>query len=244
MFIFPRHFSAKSSANISPFLKEIIGIFSVLNHFGVMGNSNLLPEKDCVPHNEEVVSVPDKHLALGTRTKEPFPEGTEMVSFGMGCYWGAERKFWQTKGVYSTQVGYAGGFTINPTYHDVCSGRTNHAEVVRVVYEPEKVPFSQLLKIFWESHDPTQGMRQGNDAGTQYRSSIYAYTEEQLAAAKESKTKYAEELAKREKGEITTEIRPASEAPFYYAENYHQQYLHANPGGYCSMRGTGVKCVS
>jgi len=244
MFVFPRHFSTKSSQSVSPFLKEIIGRLSELNHFpSVMGNSQLLPEAQCVNHNEEVIKVPAKHLALGSKTTEPFPENTEMVQFGMGCFWGAERKFWQTKGVYSTQVGYAGGYTKNPTYHEVCSGRTNHTEVVRVVYEPEKIAFNQILKIFWESHDPTQGMRQGNDSGTQYRSSIYAYTDAQLAEAKSTMQKYGEELAKKGKGEITTEIKSAAEAPFYYAEDYHQQYLHTNPGGYCSMRGTGVKCV-
>lgn len=208
-----------------------------------MGNAQLLPDDQCVGHNEAGIKVTEKHLALGTKMKEPFPENTEMVQFGMGCFWGAERKFWQTKGVYSTQVGYAGGYTRNPTYHEVCSGRTNHTEVVRVVYEPDKISFKEVLKIFWESHDPTQGMRQGNDSGSQYRSSIYPYTSAQLDEAKSSKQKYGEILAKEGKGEITTEIRPAAEATFYYAEDNHQQYLHSNPGGYCSMRGTGVKCV-
>jgi len=245
MFVFPRHFSTKSSQTISPFLKDIIGRLSDLNHFPAtaMGNTQLLPDVQCVPHNERGIKVPEKHLALGTKMAEPFPENTEMVQFGMGCFWGAERKFWQTKGVYSTQVGYAGGYTKNPTYHEVCSGRTNHTEVVRVVYEPSKIAFKDVLKIFWESHDPTQGMRQGNDSGTQYRSSIYPYTQTQLEEAETSKQKYGEELAKKGKGEITTEIKLASEATFYYAEDYHQQYLHTNPGGYCSMRGTGVKCV-
>jgi len=244
MFVFPRHFSTKGTQPVSPFLKEIIGRLSELNHFpSVMGNTQLLPEQDCINHNSNPIRVPDKHLALGTKTQEPFPDNTEMVQFGMGCFWGAERKFWNTTGVYSTQVGYAGGFTQNPTYHEVCSGRTNHTEVVRVVYHPEKISFKEVLKVFWESHDPTQGMRQGNDSGTQYRSSIYTYSEEQLSLAKESKEMYQEELTKKGKGQITTEIRSSSEAPFFFAEDYHQQYLHTNPGGYCSMRGTGVKCV-
>lgn len=242
MFVFPRHFSAKANAPVSPFLKEIINRFAAVDHFGDMGRSQLLPMEQCAGNNAKEIKVSDKHLALGTTTKEPFPANAQMIIFGMGCFWGAERKFWQTKGVFSTQVGYAGGVTVNPNYDQVCAGKTNHSEVVRVVYEPEKVPLTQLLKLFWESHDPTQGMRQGNDTGTQYRSCIYAYTDEQLQQAKESKNQYQEQLNKKGLKEITTEIKAASGAPFYYAEGYHQQYLHSNPNGYCNLRGTGVKC--
>jgi peptide-methionine (S)-S-oxide reductase len=160
--------------------------------------------------------------------------------FGLGCFWGAERKFWQMPGVYSTAVGYAGGTTPNPTYREVCSGLTGHAEVVRVIYDPAKVGYEQLLKLFWESHDPTQGMRQGNDLGTQYRSAIYTYGPEQQKAAEASRDAYADELRRAGHGAITTEIRPAPE--LYYAEDYHQQYLHKNPDGYCGLGGTGVSC--
>ncbi|XP_055041557.2 mitochondrial peptide methionine sulfoxide reductase isoform X2 [Misgurnus anguillicaudatus] len=181
-----------------------------------------------------------KHDVNGNRTVPPFPEGLQMVLFGMGCFWGAERKFWRQKGVYSTQVGYSGGYTPNPTYEEVCTGKTGHAEVVRVVYEPEKISFAQLLKVFWESHDPTQGMRQGNDAGTTYRSAIYAYTREQLDHASCSKDEYQKVLTKEGFGAITTEIAMTKE--FYYAEDYHQQYLSKNPNGYCGLGGTGVSC--
>ncbi|XP_058611674.1 mitochondrial peptide methionine sulfoxide reductase isoform X3 [Onychostoma macrolepis] len=163
-----------------------------------------------------------------------------MVLFGMGCFWGAERKFWRQNGVYSTQVGYSGGYTPNPTYEEVCTGKTGHAEVVRVVYEPEKINFAQLLKVFWESHNPTQGMRQGNDVGTTYRSTIYAYTQEQLDQALCSKDKYQKVLTEEGFGAITTEIAMTKE--FYYAEDYHQQYLSKNPNGYCGLDGTGVSC--
>ncbi|XP_047244438.1 mitochondrial peptide methionine sulfoxide reductase isoform X2 [Girardinichthys multiradiatus] len=163
-----------------------------------------------------------------------------MVMFGMGCFWGAERKFWRQEGVYSTQVGYSGGYTPNPTYEEVCTGRTGHAEVVRVVYYPEKISFNGLLKVFWESHDPTQGMRQGNDIGTTYRSAIYAYTQQQLEEALASKDQYQKVLTDEGFGPITTEITQAK--PFYYAEDYHQQYLSKNPHGYCGMGGTGVTC--
>ncbi|XP_017157790.1 mitochondrial peptide methionine sulfoxide reductase isoform X3 [Poecilia reticulata] len=181
-----------------------------------------------------------KHDVNGNRTIPPFPEGTQMVMFGMGCFWGAERKFWREKGVYSTQVGYSGGYTPNATYEEVCTGRTGHTEVVRVVYHPEEISFNSLLKVFWESHDPTQGMRQGNDVGTTYRSAIYAYTQQQLEEALASKDQYQKVIAEEGFGSITTEITEAK--PFYYAEDYHQQYLSKNPHGYCGLGGTGVTC--
>jgi peptide-methionine (S)-S-oxide reductase len=180
------------------------------------------------------------HAVLGTPLAPPYPAGLELACFGMGCFWGAERKFWQMDGVYSTAVGYAGGFTPNPTYDEVCSGRTGHTEVVRVVFDPSRVRFEQLLTAFWENHDPTQGMRQGNDVGTQYRSAIYTHAPAQHAAAEASRTAYEAALAERRLGPITTEI--ATAPAFYFAEDYHQQYLHKNPGGYCGMGGTGVAC--
>ena len=170
----------------------------------------------------------------------PFPEGTETAVFGMGCFWGAERKFWQTEGVVTTAAGYAGGFTPNPTYEEVCSGRTGHAEVVLVVFDPARVGYEELLRVFWEGHDPTQGMRQGNDVGTQYRSAVYCTTELQQKAAEASRDAYQERLTEAGHGSITTEIGPAP--TFYYAEAYHQQYLARNPGGYCGLGGTGVSC--
>ncbi|XP_077345397.1 mitochondrial peptide methionine sulfoxide reductase isoform X4 [Lithobates pipiens] len=181
-----------------------------------------------------------KHHVNGNPTVEPFPEGTQMAIFGMGCFWGAERKFWKQKGVFSTQVGFAGGHTPNPSYQEVCSGRTGHAEVVRVVYKPEDISYEKLLKVFWENHNPTQGMRQGNDVGTMYRSAIYTYTKEQLEAALKSKEDYQKELTAKGYGNITTEIR--EETSFYYAEDYHQQYLSKIPNGYCGLGGTGVSC--
>ena len=184
--------------------------------------------------------VPPRHTVLGTSLQPPFPEGSERAIFGLGCFWGAEKKFWQMDGVYTTAVGYAGGYTKNPTYREVCSGDTGHAEVVLVVYDPRKVTYEQLLKTFWESHDPTQGMRQGNDAGTQYRSAIYATTDAQRAAAAASREQYQKALSEAGLGRVTTEI--AGETPFYYAEDYHQQYLAKNPGGYCGLGGTGVSC--
>ncbi|XP_074009599.1 mitochondrial peptide methionine sulfoxide reductase isoform X1 [Numenius arquata] len=183
---------------------------------------------------------PVRHHVNGNRMVEPFPEGTQMAVFGMGCFWGAERKFWRQKGVYSTQVGYAGGHTPNPTYKEVCSGKTGHTEAVRVVYQPENISFEKLLKVFWENHDPTQGMRQGNDVGTQYRSAIYTFSQEQMEAALQSKEEYQKVLTEGGFGTITTEIREAPE--FYYAEDYHQQYLSKNPGGYCGLGGTGLSC--
>ncbi len=184
--------------------------------------------------------IPAKHEVLGTPMEPPFPTGSELAQFAMGCFWGAEKQCWQAPGVVSTQVGYAGGFTPNPYYEEVCTGKTGHAEVVRVVYDPAKISFEQLLKIFWESHDPTQGMRQGNDVGTQYRSAAYTYSEAQERAAAASREAFQKRLAAAGFGAITTEIRPAPD--FWYAEDYHQQYLHKNPSGYCGLGGTGVSC--
>ena len=184
--------------------------------------------------------VPPRHVVLGAPLLPPFPEGSERAIFAMGCFWGAERKFWNVDGVYTTAVGYAGGFTKNPTYREVCSGQTGHAEVVLVVYDPKRVAYADLLRVFWENHDPTQGMRQGNDVGTQYRSAIYTTSEAQKKAAEASREQYQQALAQARHGKITTEI--AAEPPFYYAEDYHQQYLAKNPGGYCGLGGTGVSC--
>jgi len=200
-----------------------------------------MPTPDqALPGRSEAMPVPARHFVLGTALKPPFPEGTRTALFGLGCFWGAERKFWQTAGVISTAVGYAGGVTPNPTYREVCSGLTGHAEVVRVLFDPAKVRYEDLLRVFWESHDPTQGMRQGNDVGTQYRSAIYWHDEEQRRAAEASREAYQAALRAAGQGEITTEIAP--EPDFYYAEEYHQQYLAKNPGGYCGLGGTGVSC--
>ena len=182
--------------------------------------------------------VPDAHFVNDARLEPPFPDGMELATFGMGCFWGAEKKFWETTGVHSTAVGYAGGFTPNPTYEEVCTGLTGHNEVVAVVFDPKRVGYDGLLKIFWESHDPTQGMRQGNDVGTQYRSGIYVYSPEQRRQAEASREAFQRVLSKAGFGAITTEILDAPE--FYYAEDYHQQYLAKNPGGYCGIGGTGV----
>ncbi len=195
---------------------------------------------EALPGRSEEMPVPAKHEVLGTPLKGPVPEGYEEVVLGLGCFWGAERKFWQTPGVYSTAVGYAAGLTPNPTYREVCSGLTGHNEVVRVVFDPKKVSFEQLLKVFWESHDPTQGMRQGNDVGTQYRSGIYYTSEAQKRAAEASRDAYQQALAAKGFEAITTELLPAP--AFYYAEDYHQQYLAKNPKGYCGIGGTGVAC--
>ncbi|MFP2925630.1 peptide-methionine (S)-S-oxide reductase MsrA [Pyxidicoccus sp. 3LG] len=195
---------------------------------------------EALPGRSEEMPVPDKHEVLGTPLKGPVPEGLEEVVLGLGCFWGAERKFYQTPGVYSTAVGYAAGLTPNPTYREVCSGMTGHNEVVRVVFDPKKLSFEQLLRVFWESHDPTQGMRQGNDAGTQYRSGIYYTSEAQKRAAEASRDAYQKALQAKGFDAITTEILPAP--AFYYAEDYHQQYLEKNPGGYCGLGGTGVSC--
>jgi len=184
--------------------------------------------------------VPERHFVNGNTLEPPFPEDLEQAVFGMGCFWGAERKFWEADGVFTTAVGYAGGFTPNPTYEEVCSGRTGHAEVVLVVFDPKRISYESLLRIFWESHDPTQGMRQGNDVGTQYRSAVYTYSPAQQKGAETSRDAYQEVLTAAGHGSITTEIR---EAPaFYYAEDYHQQYLAKNPSGYCGIGGTGVSC--
>jgi peptide-methionine (S)-S-oxide reductase len=184
--------------------------------------------------------VAPRHVVLGTPMEPPFPSGTALALFGMGCFWGAERKFWQAPGVFTTAVGYAAGFTPNPTYEEVCSGQTGHAEVVRVVFDPGAVSYEDILKIFWENHDPTQGMRQGNDVGTQYRSGLYVYDDGQRRLAEASRDAYQTGLTKAGFGRITTELGPAPE--FYYAEDYHEQYLAKNPGGYCGIGGTGVTC--
>jgi len=207
----------------------------------ILVNKNVLPTKEqALPGRETPMAVPGKHFVNGNPLLGPFPGNVEFAIFGLGCFWGAERRFWQRAGVYSTSVGYAGGFTPNPTYEEVCSGLTGHSEVVLVVYEPEIVSYEELLALFWELHDPTQGMRQGNDIGTQYRSVIYATKPEQLEAALKSKQVFQAELSKAGHGAITTEI---DEAPtFFYAEAYHQQYLAKNPEGYCGIRGTGVTC--
>jgi peptide-methionine (S)-S-oxide reductase len=196
--------------------------------------------EEALPGRSTRVAVPRRHAVNGAPLEPPFAEGLERAVFGMGCFWGAERKFWEVDGVYTTAVGYAGGHTPNPTYEEVCSGRTGHAEVVLVVFDPRRTSYDAMLKIFWESHDPTQGMQQGNDVGTQYRSAIYWYSESQRAAAERSRDAYQRALSSRHLGEITTEIAQAPE--FYYAEDYHQQYLAKNPGGYCGLGGTGVSC--
>jgi len=200
-----------------------------------------MPDKDsALPGRSQAMNVPEAHAVNQHAIKPPFPPGLESAVFGMGCFWGAERKFWQTPGVYTTAAGYAGGFTPNPTYEEVCGGLTGHDEVVLVVFDPSVVSYQDLLRIFWEGHDPTQGMRQGNDVGTQYRSAIYTYSDKQLAEAGASRDAYQKMLDQAGYGKITTEIRPAPE--FYYAEAYHQQYLHKNPNGYCGLGGTGVSC--
>jgi peptide-methionine (S)-S-oxide reductase len=197
------------------------------------------PEQ-ALPGRAEAMPVPELHFVNHHRIVPPFPAGTELALFGMGCFWGAERKFWEDPRVFATAVGYAGGHTPNPTYREVCSGMTGHNEVVRVVFDPTRIGYADLLKIFWETHDPTQGMRQGNDVGTQYRSGIYYYGEAQRRAAEASREAFQERLTAAGYGPITTEIVPAPE--FYYAEDYHQQYLAKNPGGYCGLGGTGVTC--
>ena len=196
--------------------------------------------EEALPGRAERMKVAAQHVVLATPMQPPFPEGVELASFGMGCFWGAEQKFWEAPGVYSTAVGYAGGSTPNPTYHEVCSGLTGHNEVVRVVFDPAATSYAAMLGIFWENHDPTQGMRQGNDAGTQYRSGIYTTSDAQRAAAEASREDYQKRLRDAGYGAITTEILPGPE--FYYAEDYHQQYLVKNPGGYCGLGGTGVTC--
>ena len=197
-------------------------------------------QNDALPGRAEAMPVADAHFVNHHRLSPPFPDGFERAMFAMGCFWGAERKFWQLDGVYTTAVGYAAGLTPNPTYREVCSGMTGHTEAVLVVFDPKQIMFDDLLKVFWESHDPTQGMRQGNDVGTQYRSGIYCYGEEQQRAAERSRDVFQQRLTAAGYGPITTEILPAPE--FYYAEDYHQQYLAKNPDGYCGLGGTGVTC--
>jgi peptide-methionine (S)-S-oxide reductase len=202
--------------------------------------SKLPGRGDALPGRDRPLVVSSKHAVTRQTTVEPWPAGSEVATFGLGCFWGAERKFWQTPGEISTQVGYAGGYTPNPTYEEVCSGRTGHTEVVRVIFDPKQISYEQLLKVFWENHDPTQGMRQGNDIGTQYRSAIYAYDAHQKHAAEASRAAYESRLRAAGHAAITTEITDAP--PFYYAEDYHQQYLEKNPQGYCGIGGTGVAC--
>jgi len=206
-----------------------------------MGLQNLPTKEQALPGRETKMPVADKHFVNGNVLKTPFCDGLQQIIFGMGCFWGAERKFWQLDGVYTTAAGYAGGLTPNPGYQEVCSGLTGHNEVVLVVFDPEKITVQQLLKTFWESHDPTQGMQQGNDRGTQYRSGIYVSSPEQLKAAEISRDLFQQELNNAGYGVITTEIIEAPE--FYYAEDYHQQYLAKNPNGYCGLGGTGVSCA-
>jgi peptide-methionine (S)-S-oxide reductase len=202
--------------------------------------TRMIEPSEALPGRAETMPVPAKHFVLDTPLTPPWPAGFQQALFGLGCFWGAERKFWQVPGVYSTAVGYAGGFTENPLYEEVCSALTGHAEVVLVVFDPARVSYEQLLKVFWESHDPTQGMRQGNDVGTQYRSGIYWFDEAQRVAAEASRDRFQAQLHEARYGDITTEIVPAG--PFFYAEPYHQQYLGKNPNGYCGLGGTGVSC--
>jgi peptide-methionine (S)-S-oxide reductase len=195
---------------------------------------------DALPGRDEPIPVPSQHYVLGTPLVPPFPEGYERAVFGLGCFWAAERKFWQAPGVWTTAAGYAGGTIADPTYKEVCSGKTGHAEVVLAVFDPQRASYEEMLRIFWESHDPTQGMRQGNDVGTQYRSLIHTHSPEQREAAEASLARYQQALDAQRYGRITTELADA--APFYYAEDYHQQYLAKNPNGYCGLGGTGVSC--
>jgi len=200
----------------------------------------MISAEDALPGRAERMPVPARHEVLGTPLQPPFPDGMEQLVVGMGCFWGAERVFWQADGVYTTAVGYAGGYTPNPSYEEVCSGRTGHTEAVLVVFDPALISLDGVLRLFWENHDPTQGNRQGNDVGTQYRSAIYWANDAQREAAEASRDMYQAELSREGYGEITTEIAPAG--PFYYAESYHQQYLAKNPNGYCGLGGTGVAC--
>jgi peptide-methionine (S)-S-oxide reductase len=202
--------------------------------------SAMIGPEDALPGRAGPMPVAGRHVVLGTPIAPPFPDGLERAEFALGCFWGAERKFWEADGVFTTAVGYAGGYTQNPTYEEVCSGRTGHTESVLVVFDPTATTYDALLKIFWEAHDPTQGMRQGNDVGTQYRSAIFTAYSAQADAAQRSRAMFQEALERAGLGEITTEIAPAG--PFYYAEDYHQQYLAKNPNGYCGLGGTGVSC--
>lgn len=207
----------------------------------LFSKTNMPEKKDCLPGRDNALPVSSNHFVNGNPMRPPYPESFEYAMFGMGCFWGVERKFWGLKGVFVTAVGYAGGYTPNATYEEVCTGKTGHNEVVRIVYDPNQITYQDLLKVFWESHNPTQGMRQGNDQGTQYRSGIYTYSEEQKEWAKGSKAAYQASLNANGFNSITTEILDAPE--FYYAEDYHQQYLAKNPNGYCGMGGTGVRCT-
>jgi peptide-methionine (S)-S-oxide reductase len=208
---------------------------------GLFSRKSALPSKaDALPGRSDRMPVPPAHYVNGHRLEPPFPEGLQLALFGMGCFWGVEKTFWQIPGVYSTAVGYAAGYTPNPSYREVCTGATGHNEVVRVVFDPKVISYDELLKAFWENHDPTQGMRQGNDVGSQYRSGVYYYDDAQRQAAEASRDAFQQELQRARYGTITTEIIPAPE--FYYAEDYHQQYLAKNPGGYCGHGGTGVTC--
>ena len=215
---------------------------------GLFGKSAaMVSPASALPGRTSAMPVPATHYDNGHRIVPPFPDGLQLAQFAMGCFWGAERAFWELSGVYSTAVGYAGGYTPNPTYQEVCSGATGHTEMVLVVFDPARISYGELLKTFWEAHDPTQGMRQGNDVGSQYRSAIYCYSAEQRSAADATREQFQAALAKRGYGAITTEIRggqPGDETPiFYYAEEYHQQYLAKNPGGYCGLAGTGASCA-
>lgn len=206
-----------------------------------LSKKTALPARDQALYGrDQPLTVTNEHYVNGNSLLPPFPAGMEQVVFGMGCFWGAERRFWELAGVYATAAGYAGGYTLNPTYEEVCSGKTGHAEVVLVVFEPALISYQELLQVFWESHDPTQGMRQGNDVGTQYRSAIYTYTDKHQESAIRARAAYAQALHAAGYGPVTTEILSAP--PFYYAEDYHQQYLAKNPGGYCGLAGTGVRC--
>lgn len=205
-----------------------------------MKNTTLPSKQEALPGRNTPMTLPDRHFVNGAPLKGPFAEHLEQAVLGLGCFWGAERRFWETPGVYTTSVGYAGGITPNPDYREVCSGKTGHTEVVMVVFDPATVSYEDLLKVFWESHDPTQGMRQGNDTGTQYRSAIYTFSDEQQSVAQRSLAAYQEALSRTGHGNITTEILPLD--AYYYAEEYHQQYLAKNPGGYCGIGGTGVSC--
>jgi peptide-methionine (S)-S-oxide reductase len=207
----------------------------------LFGSKTSMPTPDqALAGRDESMPVSGVHAVLGTSYVPPFPDGLEQAVFGMGCFWGAERKFWETDGVFTTAVGYAGGFTPNPTYEEVCSGRTGHNEVVLVVFDPARITYDEILRVFWEDHNPTQGMRQGNDVGTQYRSGIYVFSDAQRAAAEASRDRYQAVLTEAGHGTITTEVADAG--TFFYAEEYHQQYLAKNPGGYCGIGGTGVSC--
>jgi len=220
-----------------------VGVLTNLIHRlrGLMGTTTMIDADRALPGRDTPIRTAEQHFVNFHPLQGPYPEGLEQAMFGLGCFWGAERKFWEADGVYVTAVGYSAGFTPNPTYEEVCSGRTGHSEVVLVVFDPKQITYGELLKLFWESHDPTQGMRQGNDMGTQYRSGIYTYSDDQLVQAEQSRLEYQKAL--NDAGhprEITTEIQPAG--PFYFAEDYHQQYLAKNPNGYCGIGGTGVTC--